>query len=126
MSILDQRPVEWVAPSFRNFVYNQTLAANMQVTIPVAAKYSSLLSLYMMSRSKSAGEVTFHANSSNTFDLTSYTLRVGSNVIPSQPVDSRVLMFSELLKSIGSLSDVNHQCSINMASYNQTLKRWGK
>jgi hypothetical protein len=119
MEILNNRPVEWVAPSFRNFVYNQTLAASMQVTVPVPAKYSSLLSLYMTSRSKSAGEITFHANSSNTFGLVSYSLRVGSNVIPSQPVDSRVMMFSELLKSIGSLSDVNHQCSINMASYDQ-------
>jgi hypothetical protein len=120
MSILDQRAVEWVAPSFRNFVYNQTLSASVQVTVPIPAKYSSLLSLYMTSRSKSAGETTYHANSSNTYDLNSYTLRVGSNVIPSQPVDSRVLMFSELLKSIGSLSDVNHQCSINWSTYNQT------
>jgi hypothetical protein len=119
MSILEQRNVEWVAPSFRNFVYNQTLAASVQFTIPVPAKYSSLLSLYMTSRSKSAGDPTFHANSSNTFDFVSYTLRVGSNVIPSQPVDSRVLMFSELLKSIGSLSDVNHQCSINWTTFNQ-------
>jgi hypothetical protein len=103
---------------YRNYTHNIAIsAASTQVSIPVPAKFNSLKSLFMTIRGKSDGEETFFPHASCRYTLSEYTLRLGSKVIPSKAPANATEFFCELLKSIGSLSDINHECMINLDNY---------
>lgn len=117
-SIGPNNKLEWVVPSWRNYVYNATLAnAATQVSIPVPAKFDSLKSLFMTQREKADGAVTFFPLGSCHYNLSSYTLRLGSKVVPSKAPETIPEFFCELLKAIGSVSDLNHEPNIDIGDY---------
>ena len=85
-SSLGGQPLQYVIPQFRNYVYTNTVTKGSatQINAPVAAKFSSLKSLFGMIRSNAGGAQTFFPHSSCHFGLTSYNLRIGSKLIPAK------------------------------------------
>lgn len=117
-SSLGSSPLQFVIPSYRNYQFAQTLTngANAQLNFPIAAKFSSLKSLFVTQRDK-INTATFFPMSSVTAGLTDYQFRVGSVPVPAKSVATRPEQFAELLKAIGSLSDITHQPSIESSAY---------
>jgi hypothetical protein len=114
------RPLQFVVPQYRNYTYTYALAnASTEVNVPVPAKFSSLKSLFMTIRDRADGALTFYPYSSNHFNLAQYRLRIGTEVLPSKPPSSFTEFFAELLKSIGSFSDINHEPLMNKQNYSQ-------
>ena len=116
---LQGSPLQWVVPQYRNYATNIVVgdAVATQVSIPVPAKFNSLKSLFMTLREKSVGAATFFPHASCTHSLSDYTVRIGSKVIPSKAPQNPTEFFVELLKSIGSVSDINHECMIDYDNY---------
>ena len=83
----------------------------------VNAKFNSLKSLFMTLREYTDGKKTYFPHASCRHTLEEYTLRVGSKVMPSKAPASSTEFFCELLKAIGSMSDINHEPMIDMDSY---------
>ena len=109
---------QWNVYDYRNYQYNTTLtAAPTQVSVPIPAKYSSLRALYFSFRQHASGIPQFYANSSNNFGMESYTVRVGNSVIPAKAPDSNSEFFAELLRSLGTVGDINQKCGITLAAY---------
>jgi hypothetical protein len=114
-------PLQWVVPQYRNFVHVMNIGTGaQQVSLPVPAKFNSLKSLYMTLRGKADGATTYFPHGSCRYSLSEYTLRLGSKVIPSKAPQNAPEFFCELLKSIGSLSDINHECMIDLDNYDVT------
>jgi hypothetical protein len=112
-------PLQFVIPSYRNYQFTTSqLGAGVtsQVNFPIAAKFSSLKSLFVTQRDQ-VGALTFFPHSSVTGGLTDYQFRVGSQPYPAKAPGTRAEQFAELLKAIGSLSDINHQPSFELAAY---------
>jgi hypothetical protein len=112
-------PLQFVIPQYRNYVGNTNLpdGSSKQISLPVPAKFNSLKSLYMTVRQKADGAATFFPFGSCRFTLSEYNLRVGSKVMPSKSPNTVPEFFTELLKSIGSVSDINHECMIDLDTY---------
>ena len=126
MSVINQSvsgaPLQFVVPQYRNYVNNMTLTtSSQQVSLAVPAKFNSLKSLFMTIRAKADGAITFFPHASCHHNLSEYTLRMGSKVIPSKAPANVPEFFCELLKSVGSLSDINHECMINLNDYDVQL-----
>ena len=117
-SSIGNSPLQFVVPQYRNYVHNFSVGTSAkQVSLPVPSKFNSLKSLFMTLREKSEGAPTFFPHASCHESLSEYTLRLGSKVIPSKAPASIPEFFCELLKSIGSLSDINHECMIDLDNY---------
>jgi len=124
---LQGQPLQFTAPAFRNYQYSYSLAtAQTQVTMPIPAKFSSLKAIFITVRDKGTGALTFFPFSSVTCKNIDYQFRVGAQVMPPKPpnassdtnyINAYGEHFSELLKAIGSISDLNHQPSIEKTSY---------
>jgi len=114
---LNNQPLKWVVQDYRNYSHTANISPSVEVSVPIPAKYTSLRSLLTSFRTKSAGEVTFFPNSSNHLGLSSYSVRLGSKVVPSKQPETHQEFFSELIRSMGSISDLNHEPSVNMLSY---------
>ena len=115
------QPLQFVNPDYRNYQYNFSLGqATTQLTMPIPAKFSSLKSIFVTARDTAAsGVLTYFPYSCNKFKISSYFFRIGATVMPSKVPDSVAEMFSECVKAIGSMSDLNHQPSIELSSYTQ-------
>ena len=116
------QPLQFVNPDYRNYQYTFALAngASTQVSMPIPAKFSSLKSLFITVRdSGNVPKLTYFPYSSNKFGIASYFFRVGSQILPSKVPDTLPEMFSECVKAIGSMGDLNHQPSIDFTSYTQ-------
>jgi hypothetical protein len=110
--------LEWVVPAWRNYVYNATLAnSTYQVSVPVPAKFNSLKSLFMTQRSNADGALTLFPFGSCHYNLDSYTVRLGSKVVPSKAPNTVPEFFLECLKAIGSVSDINHEPNMDLKDY---------
>ena len=111
--------VQWVVSDFRNYGYNAVLAngVEQQLSVPIPAKFNSLKSLFWSFRAHSTGVDTFYPNESVRCGLKEYSLRLGASVLPSKPVSGTSHFFSELLRGIGCVSDVNHETNFNKANY---------
>ena len=112
--------LQFVFTDYRNFVHSSALAdaATATINAPIAAKYASLKSLFVAIRDTAKSTaITFFPFSSHHFNLVDYTFRIGPNVLPSKAPNTYPEMFSELVKAIGSMSDINHQPSIDYYSY---------
>ena len=117
-SSLGGSPLQYVVQSYANFTTTATLpAAATSVSHPVPAKYASLRSLFAIMRSQSDGAITQFAQSSTHFNIIDWKLRIGSQLVPYKSPSSMAEHFSELLKAIGSLSDINHEPTINWNTY---------
>jgi hypothetical protein len=117
-------PLQFVFNDFRNFSSTSNgvtnISATTQYSVPIAAKYSSLKSIYIGVRaSETIGALTYFPMSSNTFNIQEYFFRLGASVVPSKSPNTKEEMFEELMKSIASISDINHHPSIDNLSYNQ-------
>jgi hypothetical protein len=112
------QPLQYVTQSYANIQYSTTLAnAITSVSIPVAAKYASLKSLFCIIRSTADGVLTYFPYSSHAFNLTDWRIRIGSQYLPAKAPNSIPEHYCELLKAIGSMSDLNHEPSINYYNY---------
>ena len=117
-SSIGNSPLQWVVPQYRNYVNNITIGTGaQQSSLAVPAKFNSLKSLFMTLRSKADGSPTYFPHGSCRHSLSEYTLRMGSKVIPSKSPQNAPEFFVELLKSIGSVSDINHECMIDLDNY---------
>ena len=118
-SSLQGQPLQFVLPSFRNYQYTASLANNTStgIAFPIPAKFSSLKSIYTTVRDNSTGASTYFPFSSVTMGITDYTFRVGSQLMPPRAPNDLTSMFAELMKSIDSLGNINHQPSIEKYSY---------
>ena len=116
---LGGQPLQYVIPSFRNYVYTAYLpSGGAQINVPIASKFSSLKSLFgVMRDSANTNNATFYPHSSAHYGLSSYNLRIGSKIIPAKAPSSISEFFIEACKAIGSVSDINHCPTMNMFSY---------
>ena len=116
---LGGQPLQFVVPDYRNYVYNYPLTNGSPATlaIPIAAKFSSLKALFITCRDQGTGAVTYFPYSSCSRDIADYQFRIGANVFPPKSPNTLPEMFAEVLKAIGSISDINQQPSIEKASY---------
>eukprot|EP01038_Epipyxis_sp_PR26KG_P014346 gene14346-19241_t len=117
---LGGQPLEFSVPDYSNYQYTYTTIAqnsNAQINFAIPAKYSSLKSIFCTIRDQGTGTLTYFPFSCITGGITSYCFRCGSQILPSKQPDSLPEMFSEVLKAIGSMSDLNHQPSIEQFTY---------
>jgi hypothetical protein len=117
-------PLQFVHPAFSNYQYSAKLAVGTtQVSIPVAAKYSSLKGLITSIREPAAGvsTVDYYPYSSHPFNLSEAAWRIGSQVVPSKALTKQEEFFTETLKVFGSLSDQLYQPAVEIDSYNLNL-----
>lgn len=121
-----ENPLQFVFSDYRNFVNTSVLASATAATIntPIAAKYASLKSIICTIRDTSKSTaITYFPFSSHHFNLVEYTFRIGPNILPSKAPNTYPEMFSELVKTIGSMSDINHQPSIDYYSYSGNITK---
>ena len=93
--------------------------------MPIPAKFSSLKSIFITVRDKGTGALTFYPYSSVTCRNIDYQFRIGPMILPPKPpssgdglnTNSYAEHFAELLKAISSISDINHQPSIEKFTY---------
>jgi hypothetical protein len=118
-SSLDGQPLQYVVPDYRNYQYSFAIAnnTNTQVNMPIPAKFSSLKSLFVMMR-PNYQTVTYFPCSTCKIGISDYQFRVGSQLMPTKSVSTTTEMFCELMKAVGSMSDLNYSPSLNKAIYN--------
>lgn len=123
MEIINQslmgNALQYVIPSYRNYVFTQSLpSTGAQINVAIASKFSSLKSLFCVMRDSSQiNNATFFPFSSTTFGLSQYNLRIGSKIVPAKSPSSIAEFYSEAAKAIGSIGDLMHAPSMNMFSY---------
>lgn len=116
---LGGQPLQFVVPDYRNYVYNYALTngSAASLAMPIAAKFSSLKALFITCRDQGTGGVSYFPYSSCSRDIADYQFRIGANVYPPKVANTLPEMFAEVLKAIGSISDINQQPSIEKSSY---------
>jgi len=116
---LQGQPLQLVFPEFRNFQDTRAVAnpTTTQINFAIPAKFSSLKSIFVTIRDKGTGALTFFPYSSVRYGLSSYFFRIGSQIMPAKAPETVAEYFAELMKSIGSIADINHQPSIEKTSY---------
>jgi hypothetical protein len=91
--------------------------------MPIAAKFSSLKPIIIASRdntSVASGNVNgVFPDSSNKFQLNQTYFRIGSVVLPPKFPTTSAEYYAELLKAVGSMSDLQCNPAIDYTSYNQ-------
>jgi hypothetical protein len=119
-SSLGGQPLQYVVPDYRNYAFSSSAFAEdtlTQIQMPIPSKFSSLKSIFLTFRNRSTGALTYFPFSSIKAGIQDYTFRVGSSVYPTKSPNTTTEMFAELLKAIGSMSDLNHQPSIEKFTY---------
>lgn len=116
---LQGQPLQLCFPDYRNYQYSYSLTQNTstQTTFPIPAKFSSLKALFITVRDQGTGATAFFPCSSVTQGIVDYQFRIGSQIMPSKPPSTLQEMFCEVLKAIGSISDLHHTPSIDKISY---------
>jgi hypothetical protein len=110
-------PMQMVLPSFRSYTNSAAITtAGTQVSMPIPAKFSSLKSIFVATRT-SVGADGLYPNSHCKYGLTSYNFRIGSEVLPSSAPTIVPEFYSEAVKCFGSLADLSLQPSIDLVSY---------
>ena len=114
------QPLQYVIQNYSNVNTSATLysASSTSLNLPVSARYASLKSLFCIPRRYADGLETFFPYSSTHFNINQWRVKIGNQSLPMKAPNSIVEHYSELLKSIGSLSDINHEPSINWYNYN--------
>jgi hypothetical protein len=119
-SSLGGEPLQFVVPDFRNYQFNGTIPTGnlqTQIVFPIPAKFTSLKALFITVRDKGIGAQTFFPYSSVACGIQEYYFRLGATTMPSKNPSTLPEMFSEVVKAIGSIGDINYQPSIDKASY---------
>ncbi len=123
-SAIGDGPVNWVVQDYRNYAFNSTLrTAETTLSVPIPAKFNSLNSLFLTFRLQGnvSGAATFASTESCQFSLSDYFFRIGSKTIPTKPPSTITEFFSEFLRAISSVGDVNHECNLRYSQYNQPI-----
>ena len=123
-SAIGDAPINWVVQDYRNYAFNSTLrTSETTFTVPIPAKFNSLNSLFMTFRlqTNASGALTFSSTESCQFSLIDYFFRIGSRTVPTKPPSTIPEFFSEFLRAIGSVSDINHECNFRLSQYAQPL-----
>jgi hypothetical protein len=116
-------PMQMVLPSYRSYTNSAAVPATTatQVSFPIPAKFSSLKSIFVASRTTAglaaqypSSHCAFGVGSSNSIG---YQFRVGSEVLPSTQPTSFPEIYSEAVKCFGSLADLNNQPSIDVGAF---------
>lgn len=115
---LGGQPLQFVFPDYRNYVYNYALTngSSASLAMPIPAKFSSLKAIFITIRDN-WNTVQVFPYSSVTRNISDYQFRIGANVMPPKVPSTLPEMFAEVLKAIGSISDINQQPSIEKSSY---------
>jgi hypothetical protein len=122
---LQGRPVEWVCSSYANYIFNTTLpTAITTVSMAVPAKFNSLKSLLFTFRptasasgtNTTAGSGVYGSESLKRF-LAEYDARIGSRVVPSDKPNTTAQFYSEFLRAISSVGNLDHETNITWAMY---------
>jgi len=119
-SSLQGQPLQFVVPDYRNYAYSYALQnAATQVSMPIPAKFSSLKSIFVTFRetAKAINVAQFFPFSCVNKNLSDYQFRVGSQLMPTRAVNTLTEQFSELMKAIATMSDLNHHPAIDLNSY---------
>jgi len=119
-------PLSFTLQGLRNYntTANLPSGATTQVNFNIPAKFASVKNIIATCRSSAHGVNTalYFPFSSNMNGLQNYNFKIGSHSsIPAIAPNSVAQYFTELLKAVGSISDLNHQPSIDIASYQQPL-----
>jgi hypothetical protein len=116
--------LQMVVPDWRNYTNSFAVSNNITISMPVAAKFSSLKSIVVSSRmstpSTSTGTDGYYAYSHVKNGLSQWTMRIGSEVLPSTAPNTDAEFFSEAAKCFGSLADMNYQPSIDKDAFEAT------
>ena len=114
-----QGPLQVCIPDYRNYQYNQQLTNGTasQINFSIPSKFSSLKSIYATCRDQGTGAFSYFPFSSVNKGILDYYFRVGATLIPTKSPNTLPEMFSELLKSVGSMSDLNHHPAIDFPTY---------
>jgi hypothetical protein len=116
---LQGSPLQFVVPDYRNYQGSIALTNGTasQYSMPIPAKFSSLKSLFVTCRPRGTGTLTYFPYSCNVNGITDYYFRVGSQIMPTKAPNNIQEQFMEVIKAIGSVSDLNHHPSIEKTSY---------
>lgn len=115
---LNGSPLTYVIQSYANITNTAQLAnANTSVNHQLAVKYASLKSLFCIMRSQADGGATFFPLSSTHFNISDWRVAIGSQKLPYKAPNSMVEHYSELLKALGSYSNIDHETAINWYTY---------
>ena len=121
---LQGKPVEWNCGSYANYIFNTTLP-NSVTTISMAdpAKFNSLKSLLFTFRPavSAAGNwsigTAVYGSESLKYNLLEYDARIGSRVIPSDKPNTVSQFYSEFLRAISSVGNLDHETNITLGMY---------
>jgi hypothetical protein len=119
-SSLGGEPLQFVVPDFRNYQFSATIPTGnvqTQIVFPIPAKFTSLKALFITVRDKGVGAGTFFPYSSVACGIQEYYFRLGATTMPSKNPSTLPEMFSEVVKAIGSIGDINYQPSIDKVAY---------
>jgi hypothetical protein len=111
--------LKWVCSTYKNFSHTANVAASTELSVSIPAKFNSLRSLFWSMRTSAhvSGTVTYYPLASHHYGLDSYFVRLGSKTVPAKAPDRVPQFFAELIRGIGSISDLNHQPNISMKTY---------
>lgn len=117
-------PLSFTLQGVRNYSTTARLPGNVttQVNFNIPAKFASVKNIIACCRDTARGVNTnlYFPFSLNKNGLTSYNFKIGSHSsIPAIAPSSNPQYFTELLKAVGSISDLNHEPSIDIVSYTQ-------
>jgi hypothetical protein len=123
---LQGRPVEWVVSNWANYIFNTTIPDNVvtNISMAVPAKFNSLKSLLFTFRptgsasgTGTAAGNTFFGSQSLKNSLLEYDARIGSRVVPSDKPNSPSQFYSEFLRAISSVGNLDHETNITRGMY---------
>ena len=120
-SSLEGEPLQFVFGDYRNYQYTYSIpnGSTTQVNMPIPAKFSSLKSLFVCTRDQGTGAYNYYPFSTVNYGLVDYYFRIGPNIKPAKAPNTYAEYFSELIKAIGSMSDIHYSPNIEKISYNQ-------
>jgi hypothetical protein len=110
-------PMQMVCPSIRSYTNSAAITtAGTQVSFPIPARFSSLKSIVLAGRT-TAGVAAQYPSAHCKFGLTSYNVRVGSEILPSTQPTTVPEFYNEAIKCFGSIADLQLQPSIDNTAY---------
>jgi hypothetical protein len=130
---LQGKPVEWVVSNWSNYIFNVSLPTSItNVSMAIPAKFNSLKSLLFTFRTQGhvSGSGTtagsgFYGSSSTKRLLLEYDARIGSRVVPSDKPNTTSQFYSEFLRAISSVGNLDHETNITPGMYNVDLPATG-
>ncbi len=120
-------PLTYTLQGLANFTTTAKIEggdSTTQINFAIPAKYASVKNIIASIRDTGKGVSTplYYPHSCNMFGLQQYYFKIGSHSsIPAIAPNTVAQYFSELLKAVGSISDLNHHPSIDLNSYKQQI-----